>query len=326
MISQQPRLRILTWHIHGSYLYYLSKGNFEIYLPTSEKKTEGYIGRAETFPFGDNVIEVPEDRIRLLDLDCILFQTPRNYTHDQYKILTDEQRRTTPAVYLEHDPPQEVPTDTRHTVDNKAVTVVHVTHFNRLMWDCGQSPTHVIEHGVIAPRARYTGKHNKGIVIINNLDTRGRRLGLDIFEYVRRHIPLDLVGMGNESLGGLGEVLHPNIPDFIKDYRFAFNPIRYTSLGLAVIEAMMTGLPVVGLATTEMVTTIRHGETGILHTDPDVLIAGMKELLTHPDRAAQLGDAGRRYALDRFNIDRFTADWYDLFETAIRKQRKIALV
>jgi hypothetical protein len=27
-------LRIFTWHVHGSYLYYLAQGQQEIYLPT----------------------------------------------------------------------------------------------------------------------------------------------------------------------------------------------------------------------------------------------------------------------------------------------------
>src|SRR5690606_26944494 len=128
-----------------------------------------------------------------------------------------------------------------------------------------------------------------------------------------------LIGMETESLGGLGEVLHGDLPAFIKDYRFLFNPIRYTSLGLAVIESMMTGLPVVGLATTEMVTVVRHGETGILHTDIDLLIGEMKELIANPGRATRLGDAGRRYALRRFNIDRFVADWYALFHKIIHQ-------
>ena len=96
-------------------------------------------------------------------------------------------------------------------------------------------------------------------MIVNNLAGRGRRLGLDVFERVRRHVPLDLVGMGSEQVGGLGEISHPDLPAFSARYRFVFNPIRYTSLGLAICESLMLGIPVIGMATTEMATAIRNG-------------------------------------------------------------------
>src|SRR5688572_221673 len=98
-------MKIFTWHIHGSYLYYLSQGNYEIYIPVKESKTEGYYGRGETFPFGANVIEVPAEEVRQLKFDCILFQTNHNYQVDQYQILSEEQRQL-PRLYLEHDPPR----------------------------------------------------------------------------------------------------------------------------------------------------------------------------------------------------------------------------
>src|ERR1700712_3598909 len=97
------RLKIFTWHIHGSYLFYLSQGNYEIFIPVTEEKTEGYYGRGSTFPFGNNVIEIPADEVELYYFDCILFQTDQNYLVDQFKILSDEQRKL-PKIYLEHDP------------------------------------------------------------------------------------------------------------------------------------------------------------------------------------------------------------------------------
>src|SRR5687768_9685147 len=115
MEPNQPKLRILTWHIHGSYLYYLSQGPFKIYLPTSEKKSEGYIGRGTTFLFRANVIEVRVSEVRNIQVDCILFQTTGNSNIDQYEMLTEQQRQL-PLLYLAHEPPREVPTDTRHVV------------------------------------------------------------------------------------------------------------------------------------------------------------------------------------------------------------------
>jgi hypothetical protein len=45
------------------------------------------------------------------------------------------------------------------------------------MWDCGVTPTHVIEHGVVVPKGvRYNGELERGIVVVNHLVHRGRRL------------------------------------------------------------------------------------------------------------------------------------------------------
>jgi hypothetical protein len=310
-------MKIFTWHIHGSYLFYLSQGNYQIYIPTKDEKTEGYYGRGETFPFGDNVIEVPAEDVKNYQFDCILFQTNQNYLVDQYEVLSEEQRAL-PKVYLEHDPPRQHPTDTKHIINDPNVVLVHVTHFNRLMWDNNGLPARVIEHGVTAPNVSYTGELNKGIVVINNLPTRGRLLGLDIFLEARRHVELDLVGMGTGDLG-LGEVLHPQLPKFQSEYRFFFNPIRYTSLGLAVCEAMMMGIPVVGLATTELSAVIDNGFSGFIHTDINYLIEKMNLLISDPELAREIGNNGREVALKRFNIERFTTDWEQLFAEVTAK-------
>jgi len=302
-------LRVLTWHIHGNYLLYLSRADVEFTLPVGPGGREGYGGRGRTFPFGPNVREVPAGAVRDEEFDCVLYQTRANYEVDGPELLSDAQRDL-PRVYLEHDPPQGHPTDTRHWFDDPGGLLVHVTPFNALMWDSGRTPTRVIEHGVFVPEhARYTGELRRGIVVINHLRSRGRRLGADVFERARESVPLDLVGMDAESLGGLGEVHPPDLPAFEARYRFFFNPIRYTSLGLAVIEAMTVGLPIVGLATTEMVTAIENDVSGYVDTDPDRLAAFMNELLADPDEARRLGGGARSAALERFGIDRFARDW-----------------
>ena len=40
------RLRIFTWHVHGSYLYYLAQVPHTIYLPVRAGWPEGYCGRS----------------------------------------------------------------------------------------------------------------------------------------------------------------------------------------------------------------------------------------------------------------------------------------
>jgi len=105
-------------------------------------------------------------------------------------------------------------------------------------------PTRVIEHGVLVPDdARYTGEVARGVCSINHLARRGRRLGADVFERWREGVPIDLFGMDAERSGGSGELAYADLMRTIGRYRFYAHPVRYTSLALAVCEAMMIGLP-----------------------------------------------------------------------------------
>lgn len=311
-------MRVFTWHVHGNYLWYLAQARCDFYLPVKPGRPHGYGGRTGAFPWPANVHEVPVERVPELALDCILFQARQHWEEDQYRVLSERQRRL-PRLYLEHDPPRAHPTDTRHPVDDPDVLLIHVTHFNALMWDSGRTPARVIEHGVLVPEGvRYTGEIPRGLVVVNHLRTRGRRLGLDVFLRVREAVPLDLVGMDSESLGGLGEVPPPELPAFAARYRFFFHPARYTSLGLAVCEAMHIGMPIVGLATTELVTVVENNVSGFLDTNLDRLIAAMHRLITDYGLARRLGEGARRAAA-RFDIRRFAREWEDVFALAVRR-------
>lgn len=302
-------LKILTWQTHGSYLYYLTQASHHFYVLSKSDRPPGYGGKSGHIPWGDNVFDMPVTEASRHQFDCIIFQDDGQYLNDQFDFLTQAQR-SLPRIYIEHDTPREHPTDMRHLVDDPDVLLVHVTHFNALMWNSGRTPTRVIEHGVITPRGvHYAGDLDRGLVVVNNLATRGRRLGFDIFLDVRKDVPLDLVGMHAEELGGIGEVQHAQLPAFSANYRFLFNPIRYTSLGLAVIEAMMIGMPIVGLATTEMATVIENGKSGYVDTNIATLVSHMQELVKNPALAKELGEKARLRAMERFHIQRFIQDW-----------------
>ena len=307
--APRRRLRILTWHVHGNYLYYLSQVPHDFFLVTDAARSTHHTGRSGVLPWGDNVREAPVEQLHDFEFDAVLHQSRDTWEIDRLRHLSEAQRAL-PTIYLEHDPPQEHPTDTRHWAASPATLIVHVTPFNELMWDSGDSPVRVIDHGVLPlAEARYDGSIESGIVVVNNLDLRGRRLGSDVYAQVARQVPLSLVGMGSERCGGEGEVAHHALPGRMARHRFFFNPIRYTSLGLAVIEAMMAGVPVVGLATTELVTVIENGRNGVIDTRIDRLVAAMRRLLADPAHAQALGESGRRTAVERFGIGRFVRDW-----------------
>lgn len=315
MIGLQRR-KIFTWHIHGSYLFYLSQGNYDIYIPVTKDRDEGYYGRGLTFPFGPNVIEVPASEVKELQFDLVLYQTDTNYEQDQYEILSEVQRKL-PRIFLKHDPPPSL--SSKLVMKDPDVLIVHVTDFNKLMWDNNGLETRVIQHGVTDNGYLWNGRLRKGIVVINNLTPRGRNLGTDIFRSISEKLPIDIVGMGTEDLGGR-EVLHPYLPEFIADYRFFLNPIRYSSMPLSLCEAMMAGLPVVALSVTELPIILRDGENGYISNDPDYLVNRMQLLLDDIDTARQLSKNSRKTALEKFSIKRFINEWTKVFDEVTQRK------
>jgi glycosyltransferase involved in cell wall biosynthesis len=190
------------------------------------------------------------------------------------------------------------------------------------MWDNGRTPTRVIEHSVaIDPAVSWQGVRPEGITVINSMPRRGRKVGLDLLLEARRHIPIQLAGFENDGLDGLGDIPYPSLHRTVAEYRFLFSPCRYTSLPLAVIEALTMGMPVVALATTELPDVIQNGVHGYLANDLDVLIAGMRRLIDDPDHARELGANARGLAIRRFGLDRFAQDWDAAFNEAITLAR-----
>lgn len=309
-------LRVLTWHVHGSYLWYLSRVPVTWLLPVTPERTNPYGGRGETFDWPDNVVEVPVEDVRDLDVDVVLTQHRANWDVHRHELLGDRVRGL-PRVHVEHDPPPSWPNDALHPVQDEDATLVHVTPFNALMWDSGVTPSRTIDHGVVVPELPWRGGTPAAVTVVNNLHGRGRRLGPDVFEQVAAQVPVDLAGMGGQGHPRwLGDVRLRELHARLGDYRAFFNPIRYTSLGLAVCEAMALGLPVVGLATTEMATAVRSGVSGYVETDPARLVVHLQRLLDDHDEAAALSEGARRTAQERFAIDRFVREWSEVLAEA----------
>jgi hypothetical protein len=311
-----PRLKILIWHIHGSYLDAITSVEHDWYLPVQPGH---YGGRRWSSPAW--VHDVPADRVGELDLDLIIFQSPKNYQNDQFEILTPEQRAL-PRIYLEHNTPKPSAYDTRHVVDDPRVLLVHVTRYNQLMWDNGDIPTQVIEHTVAIDRSiRYMGFREEGIMVVNGAQHRPRIAGYDIFLAAREHVPLEACGIDTEKFGGMGDIPYRYLHQRMAEYRFLFSPMRYTSLPLAVIEAMTIGMPVVALATTEVPSVLENGTHGFVSCDTDELMEGMRFLLSNPAAARRMGEAARKRAETRFGPDRFVRDWNQAFMRAIELGR-----
>jgi glycosyltransferase involved in cell wall biosynthesis len=304
-------VRILLWHVHGSWTTGFVQGSHEYLVPVLPDRGPDGRGRALTWEWPDSTVEATPAQLAAADFDVVLLQRPR----DLELTAAWTGRRPgvdVPAIYVEHNAPQGRIAEMRHPIhDREDLTLAHVTHFNELFWDAGTTPTRVIEHGIPDPGYRYTGELAEAAVAINEPLRRWRVTGTDLLPRLNHDVPLRVFGIGAEGLGGIEDLPQGRLHDEMARRRAYLHPIRWTSLGLSLIEAMQLGMPVVALATTEAVEAVPP-EAGTISTRVDVLAAALRELIADPTMAREQGKEARRFACERFGLRRFLADWDEL--------------
>lgn len=304
-------MRILFWHVHGSYATAFVQGAHDYVVPVLPDRSEDGVGRARTWDWPASVVERTPEQLRDEPIDLVVLQRPHEL--DLVREWTVRvPGRDLPAIYLEHNAPEPHPVASVHPLgDRTDIPLVHVTHYNRLFWDTGRTPTRVIEHGVVDPGPRYTGELAAAAVVINEPRRRGRMVGTDLVERFAAEAPVDLFGMEDGEVAGttrLGDVPQAAMHDELARRRVYVHPMRWTSLGLSLIEAMHLGMPVVAVAATEVPRAVPAG-AGVVSADPDELLAGIRHYLAEPEAAHLAGKAARSAALERYGLARFLADW-----------------
>ena len=307
-------MNVLVWHVHGSYTTALVQGPHRYLLPVVPDRGPDGRGRARTWDWPPSAVELSPSELATTDVDVVVLQRPEDERLANAWLGGRRVGRDLPAVWLEHNAPQGRIADLRHpAADRDDVTVVHVTPTNALFWDTGGTRTRVIEHGVIDPGDRYSGELPRAAVAVNEPRRRGRVVGTDLLPSLARVVPIDLFGLevGGVDVPGVqphGEVPQHRLHGEMARRRVYLHPVRWTSLGLTLIEAMLLGMPVVALATLEVPDAV-PAEAGVVSNHPDVLAAALRHFVDDPEAARMTGKAARASALERYGLDRFVAEW-----------------
>jgi glycosyltransferase involved in cell wall biosynthesis len=314
-------VRVLLWHVHGSWTTAFVQGRHEYLIPVTADRGPDGLGRARTWSWPASAVEITREEAAEAEVDMVVLQRPNELEGLAAEWLGGRRPgREVAAVYLEHNAPQGRINEMGHVAaDRPELVVVHVTHFNDLFWDCGSTPTRVIEHGIVDPGDRYSGEVPAAAMVINEPVRRGRVTGTDLLERLGAAVPVDLFGMRTQHLAGAPGVR--SVADLAQDQlhaemarrRLYLHPVRWTSLGLSLLEAMHLGMPVVALATTEVVEAVPP-EAGVVSTRVEVLADAARRLVADPEQARLMGKAARAAATARYSLDRFLADWDALLE------------
>lgn len=301
-------MRVLLWHVHGAWTTSFVHGAHDYVVPVVEGRGPDGRGIARTYAWPESVVERGPRRLADEPFDVVVLQRPHERELATRWLGGRRPGRDLPAVYVEHNTPQGRIAEMTHPASDWGLPIVHVTHFNRLMWDCGRARTLVVEHGIVDPGHRYDGELTRAAVVANEARRRRRVTGTDLFLELRERFPIDLFGIDSESLGGIGDLPHDRLHDELARRRVYLHLNRWTSLGLSLIEAMQLGMPVVALSATEVPEVIPP-EVAVVSNRLDRVETAARALLADRDRAREQGTRAREHALARFGLDRFLADW-----------------
>ncbi|MBA2626226.1 MAG: glycosyltransferase family 4 protein [Acidimicrobiia bacterium] len=313
-------MRILHWHVHAAWSTAFVQGPHTYLIPTVPGRTPEGAGRPRTYDWPEAAVEITPEALGDADIDVVVLQRPGDEELARRWLGGRRPGRDVPAVWLEHNAPQGRIGDLRHPVaDRDDLTLVHVTHTNDLFWDSGSTPTTVIDHGIVDPGHRYTGELERAAVVVNEPLRRGRVTGTDLLVPLSRALPIDLFGIASvEAAAALrdtggdvtagGDLPHAELHEAMARRRVYLHPVRWTSLGLSLLEAMHLGMPVVALSTTDVPEAVPP-EAGVVSNRLAVLTDALRRLGADAEEAAQRGKAARAAALERHGLARFLADW-----------------
>lgn len=322
-------MRVLLWHVHGSWATAFVQGDHDYVVPVLPDRGPDGRGRARTWDWPASVVELPPDRLAEQPPDVVLLQRP----HEAGLLEQWTGVRAgvdVPAVHVEHDTPRgDVDGWRHHLADQTRVPVVHVTAFNRAMWDNGRAPTRVVEHGVLDPGPLWTGELERLSMSVNEPVRRWRVAGMDLAADVARRVadmaPVDVYGMGADGVAAADAAFaagkHEDLPQHalhaaMAEHRAYLHTYRWTSLGLSLLEAMVLGSPVLVLAATAAPEAVPP-DAGRVSSAPSVLAEAARALLRDPAEAAERGRAARAHVLEHFSLPRFLRDWDRLLEEVV---------
>lgn len=227
-------------------------------------------------------------------------------------------------------------------LESDAVTAVSafLTQVTREWFDI-RKPIDVIPNFVDPERFRPVSKRTSGpfrIVHVSNFRPVKRPLdAIKAFCILRlsHDARLKMVGVGPElkAARALARKLgvHPyvefageerNIERVLADSDLLLSTSEFEGFGLAPLEAMAAGLPVVATRAGGIAEVVVEGETGRLAEVGDVegLATRIRYLIDKPLVARRFGTAGRRRAIRKFGLDRIVPQYERVYERLARRE------
>ena len=190
-----------------------------------------------------------------------------------------------------------------------------------------KKPIKVIYNGVdeqlFFPKKRNVGKEIKVLFSGNLTRRKGAHLLLPIIERLDKNITIYYTSglrersklLDHPRLQPLGNIPHNKMPELYQSMDILLFPTVREGFGLAAVEAMACGLPVVATNSSALPELITHGEGGELCPLEDVtaFVAAIQTVAEDTQLRQQMGEFNRIVVEQRFTLNKMLARYTQLF-------------
>ena len=179
------------------------------------------------------------------------------------------------------------------------------------------------------------------IIQIGRIEPRkGYEVSLRAFQILKKTVPqakLWIVGKGSDKFTLYLEKLindltirdveflgiRDDVPDLLRKADILWMPSDYEGFGIACIEAMASGLPVIATDVSSLNEVVINGETGYLIRKGDYaeLTRHTINLFLSPDKMKIMGQAGRNSVKENFTIEMTADGYFSLYASIIGGQK-----
>jgi glycosyltransferase involved in cell wall biosynthesis len=110
-----------------------------------------------------------------------------------------------------------------------------------------------------------------------------------------------------------------DLPEVLRRWDVFVMPSLGEGFGIAALEAMAAGLPVVASEVGGLPELVQHGRTGWLVPPADAvaLAERLRELFVNPEKRREMGEAGRVRAREHFSVERMVAQIAGIYEAML---------
>ncbi len=219
-----------------------------------------------------------------------------------------------------------------------AAAITAVSHFTALSLGrvLGIQPVHVIYNWVdvraFSPPKQNSNRNKRPfrLLFVGNLSRRKgadllvpimRKLGTDFELHFTSGLKWSRTMRAEKNMTALGRIMEES--EIVKAYQWCdalLFPSRLEGFGLAALEAMACGKPVIATNTSSLPEVVENGVSGILCPPDDIgaFAVACGKLADSDETGVRYGQAGRRRAVELFSEDHIIPQYIKLYEKLLR--------